>query len=116
MELNNEFTVTVDKKNAEVSKEFNTLGYSKAKEMIEQYADSRTVKSFYFDNTYKGLIKEKFGTDLSYEDYIGNVDLVTIINKFTYVLFGSQFLDLIDVNPGYSEDQYVTAFKTIVAE
>jgi hypothetical protein len=114
MDLQNNFTETLCKKWDEVKAEFNQLGYEQADTTVSEISDTRVCNKFYFDNALSGVIKEKYGKSISYDEYCKNIDLVSIMGKFVYVLFASQFLDSVDANPGYNEKQYITAFKTVV--
>ena len=105
------FVQKLSKKNQEYSKELLELKYIEASNYLNELADSKVTSEHYFNEVYHDIIKEKLGKDVSFAEYCKDVDLVLIMKSFTFVLFAAQFLDAVDSNPGFTEKQYIAAYK-----
>ena len=112
MELKNEFSDKLRVFESEYKYELEEkLNYKKAYNMLNKISDTRVCGRLYFDSVYHGIIKEKFGEDITFDQYCHNIDLIQIMRSFTLVMFAAQFLDAVDANPGFTETQYIAAYK-----
>ena len=112
MELKNEFSDKLRVFEYEYKYELEEkLNYKKAYNMLNKISDTRVCGRSYFDSVYHGIIKEKFGEDITFDQYCHNIDLIQIMRSFTLVMFAAQFLDAVDANPGFTETQYIAAYK-----
>ena len=112
MKLKNEFSDKLRVFEAEYKYELEEkLNYKKAYNMLNKISDTRVCGRLYFDSVYHGIIKEKFGEDITFDQYCHNIDLIQIMRSFTLVMFAAQFLDAVDANPGFTETQYIAAYK-----
>ena len=111
MKLKNEFSDKLRVFEAEYKYELEEkLNYKKAYNMLNKISDTRVCGKFYFDSVYHGIIKEKFGEDITFDQYCHNIDLIQMMRSFTLVMFAAQFLDAVDANPGFTETQYIAAY------
>ena len=112
MELKNEFSDKLRVFESEYKYELEEkLNYKKAYNMLNKISDTRVCGRLYFDSVYHDIIKEKFGEDITFDQYCHNIDLIQIMRSFTLVMFAAQFLDAVDANPGFTETQYIAAYK-----
>ena len=112
MKLKNEFSYKLRVFEYEYKYELEEkLNYKKAYNMLNKISDTRVCGRLYFDSVYHGIIKEKFGEDITFDQYCHNIDLIQIMRSFTLVMFAAQFLDAVDANPGFTETQYIAAYK-----
>ena len=112
MKLKNEFSDKLRVFECEYKYELEEkLNYKKAYSMLNKISDTRVCGRLYFDSVYHGIIKEKFGEDITFDQYCHNIDLIQIMRSFTLVMFAAQFLDAVDANPGFTETQYIAAYK-----
>ena len=112
MELKNEFSDKLRVFESEYKYELEEkLNYKKAYDMLNKISDTRVCGRLYFDSVYHDIIKEKFGEDITFDQYCHNIDLIQIMRSFTLVMFAAQFLDAVDANPGFTETQYIAAYK-----
>jgi hypothetical protein len=111
--LNNDFSKIVNQKYGEIREELRGLNYSDTIDLLLRFTEDRVGREEYFDVLYKDLIKEKYGLEVEFTMLQNNVHLNEIIQKLTFLEMASQFLDTVDANPGYSEKQYIAAFKTV---
>ena len=111
MELKNEFSDKLRVFESEYKYELEEkLNYKKAYNMLNKISDTRVCGRLYFDSVYHDIIKEKFGEDITFDQYCHNIDLIQIMRSFTLVMFAAQFLDAVDANPGFTETQYIAAY------
>ena len=108
------FVQTLSKKNQEYSKELLELKFTEASNYLNELTDSRVTREHYFNEVYHDIIKDKLEKDVSFNEYCKDVDLVIIMKSFTFVLFAAQFLDAVDNNPGFTEKQYIAAYKSLI--
>ena len=112
MQLKNEFSDKLRVFESEYKYELEEkLNYKKAYNMLNKISDTRVCGRLYFDSVYHDIIKEKFGEDITFDQYCHNIDLIQIMRSFTLVMFAAQFLDAVDANPGFTETQYIAAYK-----
>ena len=112
MKLKNEFSDKLRVFESEYKYELEEkLNYKKAYNMLNKISDTRVCGRLYFDSVYHDIIKEKFGEDITFDQYCHNIDLIQIMRSFTLVMFAAQFLDAVDANPGFTETQYIAAYK-----
>jgi hypothetical protein len=111
--LNNDFSKIVNQKYGEIREELRGLNYNDTIDLLLRFTEDRVGREEYFDVLYKDLIKEKYGLEVEFTMLQNNVHLNEIIQKLTFLEMASQFLDTVDANPGYSENQYIAAFKTV---
>lgn len=111
MKLKNEFSDKLRVFECEYKYELEKLNCKKAYNMLNKISDTRVCGRLYFDSVYHGIIKEKFGEDITFDQYCHNIDLIQIMRSFTLVMFAAQFLDAVDANPGFTETQYIAAYK-----
>jgi hypothetical protein len=111
--LDNDFSKIVNKRYGEIREELRSLGYNDAIDLLLRFTSDRVSKREYFDHLYKQLIKEKYDTEVEFEMLQNNIHLNEIIQKLTFLEMAAEFLDTVDANPGYSEKQYIAAFKQV---